>query len=174
MQGDRHTRFRAGNTGCRCIRGRSRAARRPQPRPAAFSQSPDRHPSPASVRGAYRWGLRPPGQPLLHRGWRAMEAVLPDRLVGRPAHLCTLDRDEPFGTKDLPERNEELEHLLPGLALLAGKDPFIVWDRDTSRFTRWPARSLPRARAPSLHRHRSSRWCRPRAGTGRAMSPGHR
>ena len=102
-----------------------------------------------------------------------LKAVLPDRLVGRPAYLCTLYRDEPFGTEDLAERDKELEHLLLCLALLTGKDLFIVFV-EKHPFTTLPVRSLPRARAPSLHRPRSSRWCRPRAGTGRAMSPGPR
>src|SRR5208337_4064550 len=55
-----------------------------------------------------------------------LEAVLPDRLVGRAAHLCAPDPDQLLRTEDLPQRDEELQHPLPGLALFSGKDPFVL------------------------------------------------
>ena len=40
--------------------------------------------------------------------------------------LRTRDRDEPPGPEHFPESDQQFEHLLPGLALFTGKDPFVV------------------------------------------------
>ena len=126
MQGDRQRKFHAGNTECRCVQVSTQPFICRDHSLLPFCKHWfDTHFLPASTwhtNGVqHRWNhytgikTRKPCKP-----------IFTDCFVGCAADLCTSDPDEMYCTKDLPERNEKFQHLLPGLTILTSEHLLIV------------------------------------------------